>query len=226
MRLSTGHVFLGLAAALGIAVLAAGADPVVPNSNRGYAPEQPLPFSHRLHAGELQMDCLFCHHGARKGAHAGLPETELCMACHAQVSAPFEQVVTERERAAREGGEPATLVSPALAALYRFAGWDPETRAPRADATPRPVPWVRVHNMPDFVAFDHSVHVARGLACQSCHGPVQAMERVRQELDMTMGWCIECHRSQPVAPAVGSPTPGAAADDRAHVSTDCAACHY
>ena len=82
---------------------------------------------------------------------------------------------------------------------------------------PTPIEWVRVHNIPDFVYFDHRVHVARGLACETCHGPVQSMERVRQFSSLSMGWCVDCHRSHPAEP-------GGSEED--HVSIDCAACHY
>ena len=87
------------------------------------------------------------------------------------------------------------------------------SRRPRS----RPIPWVRVHDLPDFTWFDHRVHVARAIACETCHGPVQSMERIRQESSLSMGWCIDCHRTNPAEPG---------GDPRDHVSTDCSVCHF
>lgn len=220
-RLSTHtRVFLAVGLVFGLAVVLIGGGWRPPGLNRGYAPEQPIAYSHRLHAGELAIDCLYCHFGARTSRHAGIPPTGLCMNCHTAVSAPFDSVLEERAAAEAEQREPRRIVSPAMARLYAAMGLD-EDLQPSADGV-RPLAWVKVHNLPDFVAFDHSVHVARGLACETCHGPVRAMERMRQEFDLSMGWCVTCHRDNAVRP----PGTSAAAPTGGHVSTDCAACHY
>lgn len=185
----------------------------LPGDHRGFAPEQPIAFSHRLHAGELGIDCRYCHFGAWHGPLAGVPSAQLCFNCHREVSAPRDAVLAEKALAESEGRPPARIVSPEIRKLYDALGLDQELRQA---GEPRPIAWQRVHDMPDFVHFDHSVHVARGLACQSCHGPVQSMERVRQDSSLSMGWCISCHRQSPARP---TPPSGP------HVTTDCVACH-
>jgi hypothetical protein len=193
------------------------------NTHTGYAPQQPIAYSHRLHAGELGMDCLYCHFGARTSRHAGIPPAGLCMNCHEVVGTAFDRVLEEKELATAEGREPRRLVSDEVAKLYAAVGLDREQRP--LPGGPQPLAWARVHNLPDFVAFDHSVHVARGVACQSCHGPVEAMERVSQFADLSMGWCLDCHRSQP-AGVDHLLTGTARLPHGEHVSTDCAACHH
>jgi len=218
------RVFASVAVVFGVTAIVATAEWRPPNLHQGYAPEQPVAYSHRLHAGELGMDCLYCHSGARTSRHAGIPPTGVCMRCHATVSAGFDAVLEERSAAEAEGREPRRIVSPEIAKIYAAMGLDEDLR-PLAGGG-RPIPWVRVHALPDFVAFDHSVHVARGLACATCHGPVQAMERVRQESDLSMGWCVSCHRERTAEPGLvleGADGRLAAGE---HVSTDCGACHY
>lgn len=189
----------------------------MPGNDQGYAPEQPIAFSHRVHAGDLGMDCLFCHSGAEHSRHAGIPSASVCMKCHEHVSAGWGAVLTERNLAEQEEREARRIVSPDLAKLYASLALD-EDLAPLPGREPEPLGWVRVHGQADFVYFDHSVHVARGVSCQTCHGPVQAMERVRQHSSFSMGTCIECHRSSP-------PDPGGPNAWRAHASTDCVTCH-
>jgi hypothetical protein len=178
----------------------------LPGDDSGYEPEQPIRFSHRLHAGELGVDCLYCHYGAEKSKHAGIPAASVCMNCHRTVTAPWEAVRAEAQAAAVEKREPKRVVSPELAKLYA------------AIESGRPIEWVKVHNLPDFVAFDHRRHVNGGVACEACHGPVKTMERVRQTATLAMGWCIDCHRGGATATAAGVKAVG--------VSTDCAGCHY
>jgi hypothetical protein len=218
------RVFLLVGLAFGLTAVVVTADWRTPNLHRGYAPEQPIAYSHRLHAGELGIDCLHCHSGARTSRHAGIPPAGLCMNCHSSVSAGFDTLLEERNRAELESREPERVVSDEIERLYAAVGLDTELQ-PLPDG-PEPLEWVRVHNLPDFVAFDHSVHVARDVACQTCHGPVQAMERVRQEQDLSMGWCVSCHRENAADPSlVRRDMTGRLPDDE-HVSTDCAACHY
>jgi len=200
---------------LGSLVLARTAEVHLPGNHEGHAPEQPIAYSHRLHAGELRIDCRYCHYGAETSRHAGIPSASVCMNCHRTVTAGFDDLLLERERAAEEGRDPLPVVSPKLRVLYDALALGPDLE-PTGEA-PTPIEWVRVHNLPDFVAFDHRRHVARGLACESCHGPVQSMERMRQFSSLSMGWCVDCHR-QNASVAGGSL--------EEHVSTDCSACHY
>ena len=132
----------------------------------------------------------------------------------------------EEERiAGEEGREMQPVISPELAMLYAAQGLD-EKLQPDPDLVATPIAWKRVHSIPDFVAFDHRPHVAADVACQSCHGPIETMERVRQESDLSMGWCVNCHRSQGLEPAMGTSPDGARLATPDHVSTDCAVCHY
>lgn len=203
--------------ALGLLAVLWDAGLRLPGNDVGYAPEQPIAFSHRLHAGDLGLDCLFCHTGAERGRHAGIPAASVCMKCHEQVSAGWTAVLQERETAVGEQREPRRVISSELAKLYDSLALDDQLRA-LPDGEPRDIPWVRVHNLADFVHFDHSVHVARGISCQSCHGPVQSMERVRQHSSFSMGTCMSCHRTS--APQRDGPNAW-----RGHASTDCVTCH-
>jgi len=126
----------------------------------GYTPKQPVPYSHAVHAGELGIDCRYCHTTVETAAEAALPSTEICMNCHSQVAADSLKLLPVRE----------------------------------SFATGQPIPWVRVHDLPDFVYFDHSAHVSRGVSCVSCHGRVDKMDEVRQVEPLNMGWCLHCHR--------------------------------
>jgi hypothetical protein len=172
-------------------------------TNVGYSPDQPIVYSHAVHAGALKIPCLYCHFGAERGRYAGIPPAQICMNCHAQVLK----------------GHPEVL------------------KVKTALADGRPIEWVRIHRLPDFAFFDHSIHVKRGVACQTCHGQVQSMGRVTQEAPLTMGWCLECHRrSWPKAQelervaALNAPreevfAPGQAPMTRANRLTDCSVCH-
>lgn len=127
----------------------------------GYAPEQPIPYSHRLHVGELGLDCRYCHNTVEGNAHAAVPPVSTCMNCHASVKT--ESALLEPLRAAwRDGGS---------------------------------IRWVRVHDLPDFVYFNHSAHLTAGVGCVSCHGRVDRMDVVRQDKPLSMGWCLDCHRN-------------------------------
>ncbi len=191
---------------LGVCVVFATADLRLPGNDQGYEPDQPIAFSHRLHSGELEIDCEYCHYGVRKSRHAGIPPANLCMNCHRLVSSSFDAVLEEEARALAEERDPQRVVSPELAILYAALGLDSEL-APLPGAVPRPIEWVRVHSLPDFVYFDHRPHVAADVTCESCHGLVQGMERMRQAEALSMGWCLECHRESDGA------------------STDCVTCH-
>lgn len=151
------------------------------SNQQGYEPEQPIAYSHAVHAGQRQIDCLYCHFGAERSRHAGVPPAQVCMNCHSQVKRDSPEV--QKIEAAVESGIP--------------------------------IAWTRVHRFPDHAYFDHSRHVAvAGIRCQSCHGPVETMTRVRQVKSMSMGFCLDCHRT--------SKQPG----NGLAPSTDCSACHY
>lgn len=188
----------------------------LPGNQQGYEPVQPITFSHRLHAGELQVGCLYCHSGAEKSRHAGIPPANVCMNCHRFVTAPLGAIRAEDDLARKEGRTPRPVISPELKKLYDALALDEKMqRDPGKES--RPLAWTRVHNVPDFVYFDHRPHVSAGLACQQCHGPVETMERVRQEEPLTMGWCVNCHREV---------TRTGAAGKKIAASIDCSTCHY
>jgi len=183
---------------------------------QGYEPPQPIAFSHRLHAGEMQIPCLYCHSAAESSRHAGIPAASTCMNCHRFVTAPLGLQRAENEQAKQESRTPQRIVSPELKKLYgALALNDTLTRDPVK--TPQPIQWTRVYRLPDFVYFDHSAHTNAGVSCQSCHGPVETMDTVRQVPDLTMGWCVNCHRS----------TDGQIlAARQVKPSMDCATCHF
>jgi len=218
------RVFLAATLLFGVGAIAVTSSVRPLNIDTGYAPEQPIAYSHRLHAGELGMDCLYCHFGARTSPRAGIPPTGMCMRCHVTVTAAFDTLLAERELALAEKREPKRIVSKEIGKLYTAMGLDDEGKP--LPQGPTPVPWVKAHNLPDFVAFNHSVHVARGLACATCHGPVTTMERMRQESSLTMGWCLDCHRTRAVDPALVLNAEHGRLPAGEHVTTDCAACHY
>jgi hypothetical protein len=214
----------GAALALGGAAVLGEANVRLPGDQQGYAPAQPIAFSHRLHAGELQLDCLYCHFGAETSRRAGVPPLPVCMNCHAAVSAGWDATLAERQAALKEDRAPRRIVSERLRPLFDAVGLDDAGKPDPAKAG-RPVPWVRVHALPSFVAFSHERHVARAVPCQACHGPVETMERIRQEASLSMGWCVECHRANEAA-GTGVTIPPAARRADPHVSTDCVVCHY
>jgi hypothetical protein len=135
----------------------------------GYEPRQPIAYSHKLHAGELEIECLYCHSQADKGPHATVPSVSTCMKCH-------EQVQTKDD----DGN-----LTPETAKLLEH--WERKT----------PIVWNKVSDLADFAYFDHSRHVNVGVECEECHGPVDTMEHMRREFGLKMSWCLECHRRQP-----------------------------
>ncbi len=187
-----------------------------PGDNQGYSPEQPIAYSHRLHAGELQIPCLYCHTGAERGRHAGIPSTDVCMNCHTSVQATLGALREEDELAKEEERDPRNIVSAELQKIYDARGLDAKLQ--RDEPKPRqPIRWMQVHRLPDYVHFDHSRHVGAGVSCQHCHGPVETMERIRQYQTLRMGWCVNCHRDVNENGVGGKPV---------KASIDCAACHY
>ncbi len=188
----------------------------LPGNQQGYEPVQPIAFSHRLHAGEMQVACLYCHSGAESSRHAGIPSAGVCMNCHQFVNAPLGALRAEEELAKKEGRKPRRIISPELQKLYDAMALGADLKSdPRK--TPTPIAWTKVHNVPDFVYFDHRPHVAAGVACQSCHGPVETMDRVAQVQPLTMGWCVNCHRQANLTGVAGK---------KVNASIDCSRCHY
>ena len=212
-------ITLGLLVALffGVLVLAKGASEWrSPGNQQGYAPPQPIAFSHRLHAGELAIDCKFCHVAADNSRYAGIPTSDICYKCHKFVTAPYAAVAEERRKASEEKREPRPIVSEELKKLYEAMGVADPLK-PVDPSSLEPIRWVRVHNLPDHVLFNHQAHVQAGVACQRCHGPVETFERMYQYETLSMGWCVHCHREVNQTGVSGRPV---------HASTDCAACHY
>jgi hypothetical protein len=150
----------GIAAALfggvvyATVVVAFGFSPLA--TDVGYAPEQPVAYSHAVHVGQLGIDCRYCHNTVEESAHASIPPTQTCMNCHSSIRTNSEKLIPVRS----------------------------------SYATGMPVEWVRVHDLPDYVYFDHSAHVRRGIGCASCHGRVDTMEVVSQVEALSMGWCL------------------------------------
>ena len=188
----------------------------MPGNQQDYEPVQPMEFSHRLHAGELQVSCLYCHSGAEKSRHAGIPAAGVCMNCHQSVTAPFGAIRAEEQQAKKEGRKPRLIVSPEIQKLCDAMALN-ERRERDPQKQPRPIAWTKIHRLPDYVYFDHRAHVNKGVACQQCHGPVETMDRVRQQSDLTMGWCVNCHRQA---------NPGFNGAKKVNPLADCATCHY
>jgi hypothetical protein len=210
---------LVLAAALAVSLVALVTAVRLPGDNQGYEPVQPIAYSHQLHAGDLQISCLYCHWAADKSRHAGIPAMSICMNCHSGVTASLAAVQAENDAAEREQRAPEILESPELRKLYNAMALD-ETLFPTGEPT-TPIAWVRIHKLPDFVYFDHRAHVNASVRCQQCHGPVETMERVSQYETLSMGWCVNCHRDvNESGVAVG------VAGRELHAPIDCVACHY
>jgi hypothetical protein len=169
----------------------------------GYQPDQPVPYSHALHAGELGMDCRYCHNTVERGAKAAIPPAATCMNCHQQVHPTKDSLLPIRQ-AFGEG---------------------------------TPVRWIRVHDLPDYVYFNHSAHVTRGVGCESCHSRIDQMTKVYQSKPLTMSWCLDCHRNpepnlrkpENVTVMGYKPAPGEGAlvrkQNNINPPTDCSTCH-
>jgi hypothetical protein len=167
----------------------------------GVPAAQPVPFSHKHHAGDLGLDCRYCHATVETAAFAGMPATRTCLTCHSQLF----------------------VDAPMLAPLHRSA------------ATGIPIAWTRLHKLPDFVYFDHSIHIAKGVGCVECHGRVDQMPLAWRSAPLQMQWCLDCHRNpQPhlrphdeifsMLPVSAASAPRATLDSRRRL-TDCSTCH-
>jgi|TARA_B110000116_G_scaffold12502_1_gene10151 hypothetical protein len=146
-----------------------------------YQPEQPIAFSHKIHAGDNGIDCNYCHSSARSSKTSGIPSANVCMNCHANITSGTTTGTAEIQK------------------IYDAIGYDPETRTYIEGYKQQPIQWVRIHNLPDLAYFNHSQHVSVAkLECQECHGAVEEMDVVKQSSELTMGWCINCHRETEV----------------------------
>jgi hypothetical protein len=166
---------------------------------QNYQPEQPIYYSHQVHAGVNQISCLYCHGGAQDSKHANIPSVNVCMNCHMAIKEYKGDPIV------KEDGTPVNGTAE-IQKLYAYAGWNPTTRSYNPDNNhdgqpdgSQPIRWVKVHNLPDHVYFNHSQHVKVGKQqCQTCHGNIQEMPEVYQFSDLSMGWCINCHRESKV----------------------------
>ncbi len=154
-----GGAVLGLAPIYVIGLVWYAASPKT--TDVGYAPEQPVPYSHALHAGELGMDCRYCHNTVEQTGHAAIPATETCMNCHQRIHTRSPKLEPVRQSA----------------------------------SSGQSIEWTKVHDLPDYAYFNHSVHVSQGIGCASCHGRIDTMEVVFQHETLSMGWCLDCHRA-------------------------------
>ncbi len=166
----------------------------------GYQPVQPIYYSHKVHAGTNQISCLYCHGGAQDSKHANIPSVNVCMNCHKGIN-KYEG----EDKLVREDGV-AVDGTAEIQKLYEYAGFNPGTKQYNADKNgdgmpdgAKPIEWVRIHNLPDHVYFNHSQHIKVGKQqCQTCHGNIQEMDEVYQFSSLSMGWCINCHRETKV----------------------------
>jgi mono/diheme cytochrome c family protein len=157
---------------------------------KNYQPVQPIYYSHKVHAGKNQISCLYCHGGAQEGKSASIPSVNICMNCHMTINEYggsagklFDEDGTEINGTAE------------IKKLYEYAGWDGK----KYSNPGKPIEWIRIHNLPDHVYFNHSQHVVAGkVQCQTCHGPITEMDQVYQFADLSMGWCVNCHRESKV----------------------------
>ena len=157
--------------------------------DQDYEPIQPIHYSHRIHAGSNGINCKYCHSAARVSKNAGIPSLNVCMNCHKNINEVSDTTATAEYSKSFYDGE--------IQKLYTAVGWDAANQ--KYTGNTQPVKWVRIHNLPDFVYFNHSQHVTvAGIECQTCHGPVQTYEIQKQFAPLTMGWCITCHRKTEV----------------------------
>ena len=216
-----------LALAIGAAMLSAYSGA---SSSQNNSPVQPIRFPHPVHVQKLGMNCLYCHNAANKSMDPGLPAVSTCMGCHNMIGPD----------------RPATDLGPKrhsdeIAKLYKYA--DAASVGAGMGPNAKPIPWIRIHKLPEYVHFPHTRHVNAGVTCQTCHGQIQNMDQVRQFSSLNMGWCVSCHvngyspkegleaagysAQQQATPATASATPAAtAAGERKKARYDCANCHY
>lgn len=167
-------------------------------TEQGIVRNQPIPFSHEHHVGDIGIDCRHCHEGVEKTAFAGVPSSEVCMGCHSEIWRDSPMLAPLR--ASFQSGEA--------------------------------IKWTRVHDLPDFVFFNHSIHVHKGVACESCHGRVERMPMMYREASLQMSWCLDCHRHPSDALrdgdavfSIGATAPSTDRDKNVAIKTNCSYCH-
>jgi hypothetical protein len=221
----------------GLLVLAVGAVALSAysgaSSSKNRSPDQPIAFPHPVHVQKLGMNCLYCHYTANKSPDPGLPAVSTCMGCHALVGPERPAVDSQPKRHSAE-----------IAKLYQYAYGDSAKAGPDLSKA-KPIPWVRIHKVPEYVHFPHMRHVNAGVTCQTCHGQVQGMAKVYQYASLNMGWCVSCHlngyspaegleaagyaapasgtESKALSPAFAAASAGG---ERKKARYDCANCHY
>jgi cytochrome c553 len=157
---------------------------------QNYQPEQPIFFSHKVHPGNNQISCLYCHGGAWDSKHAGVPSLNVCMNCHAAIND------YKGEPLYRENGKEVDATGE-IQKLYSYTGYDPKSG--KYTEPGKQIEWIKIHNLPDFVYFNHSQHIRAGkVQCQTCHGSITQMNEVKQFSELSMSWCINCHRTTKV----------------------------
>ena len=170
---------------------------------KDYQPEQPIYYSHKVHVGQNQISCLYCHSSALESKHATIPSVNICMNCHMNITEyTGEQLYRE------DGSEVSGTAE--IKKLHEYAGFTPGQTAETWDPSKgKPIPWIQIHNLPDHVYFNHSQHTKAGkVQCQTCHGEIQNMGEVKQFSELSMGWCINCHRESKVDFGGGSNNEG------------------
>ena len=157
---------------------------------KAYQPAQPIYYSHKVHAGKNQINCLYCHGGAFEGKHANIPSVNVCMNCHMNIAEYAGEKIYREDGSEVNGTEE-------IKKLYDASGWDPATKTYAKEG--HPIEWVKIHNLPDHVYFNHSQHTKAGkVQCQTCHGEINKMDEVYQFAELSMGWCVNCHRETKV----------------------------
>lgn len=216
----------------GLLVLAAGAVMLSAysgaSSSQNSSPVQPIKFPHPVHVQKLGMNCLYCHNAANKSMDPGLPAVSTCMGCHNLIGP---------DRPASDLGPKRHSVE--IEKLYKFA----DQKAPGLGMGPnaKPIPWNRIHKLPEYVHFPHTRHINAGVTCQTCHGQIQKMDQVYQYASLNMGWCVSCHVNgysakegeiaagydSSVVKGAGAAAPASVATtERKKARYDCANCHY
>ena len=158
-----------------------------------YQPEQPIYYSHKVHAGINQINCLYCHGAAMDSKHAAIPSVNVCMNCHKTINTYEKGPKLFRENGTEVNG------TKEIEKLYSYAGFDPKNAAAWDPSKAKPIVWTKIHSLPDHVYFNHSQHIKAGkVQCQSCHGEINNMDEVYQFSELSMGWCVNCHRNTKV----------------------------
>jgi len=160
---------------------------------KSYEPKQPIYYSHKVHAGINQISCLYCHGNAWESRHAAIPSVNVCMNCHKAIQS------YEKGPKLYDADDNEINGTVEIQKLYKYAGFDPANAAKWNPSMDKPVEWIKIHSLPDYVFFSHAQHVRAGnVQCQTCHGPITEMDEVKQFAELSMGWCINCHRETKV----------------------------